>query len=139
MESPDAVERTQYLKRDRVHHLKEAQRDKERLFSKALREKMEEDLDEQRKRRQRDAVLIEGLDGEVPEDDTRDRDEQPDGRQEAALSGEGDPAEETKQTEEDDTAASSDSSAGEPDSESAEKADDAGANDRGPKRIDLTA
>ena len=136
MESPDAVERTQYLKRDRVHHLKEAQRDKERPFSKALREKMEEDLDEQRKRRQRDAVLIEGLDGEAPEDDTGDGDDQPDGRQEAATSGEGDLA---KETDENETARSSGESADEPGDESGDDADDDEATDAGPHRIDLTA
>lgn len=75
MESPDSVERTQYLTRDRVHHLKEASKDKDRPFSKALREKMEEDLDDQRKRRQRDTVELQQAEAEThdePSDEARD-------------------------------------------------------------------
>lgn len=73
MVSPDSVERTQYLTRDRVHHLKEATPDKDRLFSKALREKMEEDLDERRRRRQQDSVQIESLEENTEEEAREDK------------------------------------------------------------------
>ena len=73
----------QYRPADEVSPLHRSERDKERKFAKELKEKLEEELDKQKKRHQQDLVVLHEFDdepddsGKEPPDsaDTSDRHE----------------------------------------------------------------
>ncbi|HUV31671.1 MAG TPA: hypothetical protein VMY05_11360 [Acidobacteriota bacterium] len=68
----DSVEHVPYQSSDRVKPLQESEREKQRKFAQALREKMEEELGKGRRKGQEDELLLEDDDRPASEDDGRE-------------------------------------------------------------------
>ena len=57
-DSPDAVDSPKYVSTDRVQPTQHSERDKRQKFSKALKEKLEEELEKKRKRQEKDELVL---------------------------------------------------------------------------------